>query len=153
MIRPPPRYTRTDPLFPYPTLFRSWSGAALQGHVTLAEYAHRGAYTLIATELLAGLFVLVVLRPGEAATRSPRVRGLVVLWIAQNVLLVASSILRTGDYIAAYGLTELRIEALAWMGLVAIGLVLICWRLIRARSPRWLINAKDRKRTRLNSSH
>src|SRR3546814_7721505 len=71
----------------------------------------------------------------------PRVRGLVVLWIAQNVLLVASSILRTGDYIAAYGLTELRIEALAWMGLVAIGLVLICWRLIRARSPRWLINA------------
>src|SRR3546814_2069336 len=84
MIRPPPRYTRTDPLFPYPTLFRSWSGAALPGHVTLAEYAHRGAYTLIATALLAGLFVLVVLRPGEAATRSPRVRGLVVLWIAQN---------------------------------------------------------------------
>src|SRR3546814_3553719 len=66
---------------------------------------------------------------------------MVVLGIAQDVLLVASSILRTGDYIAAYGLTELRIEALAWMGLVAIGLVLICWRLIRARSPRWLINA------------
>src|SRR3546814_4901178 len=43
-----------------------WSGAALPGHVTLAEYAHRGAYTLIATALLAGLFVLVVLRPGEA---------------------------------------------------------------------------------------
>src|SRR3546814_12605508 len=126
MIRRPPRSTRTDTLFPYTTLFRSqnaldiaflWSGAALPGHVTLAEYAHRGAYTLIATALLAGLFVLVVLRPGEAATRSPRVRGLVVLWIAQNVLLVASSILRTGDYIAAYGLTSFRIEALAWVGL------------------------------------
>src|SRR3546814_5518885 len=86
MIRRPPRSTRTDTLFPYTTLFRSqnaldiaflWSGAALPGHVTLAEYAHRGAYTLIATALLAGLFVLVVLRPGEAATRSPRVRGLV----------------------------------------------------------------------------
>src|SRR3546814_20301626 len=25
MIRPPPRSTRTDPLFPSPTLFRSWS--------------------------------------------------------------------------------------------------------------------------------
>src|SRR3546814_4761319 len=24
MIRRPPRYTRTDPLFPYTTLFRSW---------------------------------------------------------------------------------------------------------------------------------
>src|SRR3546814_15927223 len=95
MIRRPPRSTRTDTLFPYTTLFRSqnaldiaflWSGAALPGHVTLAEYAHRGAYTLIATALLAGLSVLVVLRPGEAATRGPRVRGLGGLWIAQDVL-------------------------------------------------------------------
>src|SRR3546814_16288562 len=27
MIRPPPRSTRTDTLFPYTTLFRSWDGA------------------------------------------------------------------------------------------------------------------------------
>ena len=38
-----------------------WSGAALPEGVTLAEYAHRGAYPLIATALLAGLFVLVAL--------------------------------------------------------------------------------------------
>src|SRR3546814_2332121 len=29
MIRRPPRSTRTDPLFPYPTLFRSWGGFAV----------------------------------------------------------------------------------------------------------------------------
>src|SRR3546814_16921328 len=29
MIRPPPRLTRTDTLFPYSTLFRSFSGATL----------------------------------------------------------------------------------------------------------------------------
>src|SRR3546814_18530323 len=28
MIRGPPRSTRTDPLFPYTTLFRSWGGSA-----------------------------------------------------------------------------------------------------------------------------
>lgn len=41
------------------------------------------------------------------------------------MLLAASSIRRTLDYIAAYSLAELRIAALAWTALVAIGLVLI----------------------------
>lgn len=118
-----------------------WSGAALPGSVTLADYAHRGAYTLIATALLAGLFVLVVLRPGGNAARSTTVRRLLILWVTQNVLLVASSALRLIDYIAAYSLTVLRISALAWMALVAVGLVLICWRLLANRSAAWLINA------------
>jgi hypothetical protein len=118
-----------------------WSGAPLPGDLTLAGYAHRGAYPLIATALLAGLFVLVTLRPGSDTARSRGIRLLVVLWIAQNLLLVASTIYRTVDYIEAYSLTELRIAALVWMGLVAIGLVLICWRLLRNRSAAWLINA------------
>ena len=75
-----------------------------------------------------------------AAARPP-IRRLVFLWIAQNVLLVASTILRTLDYVDAYSLTRLRIAALIWMALVAIGLVLICWRIARGRSGAWLINA------------
>ncbi len=118
-----------------------WSGATLPQGVTLADYAHRGAYTLIATALLAGLFVLVALRPGSAAARQPAVRMLLLAWIAQNVLLVASSVLRVLDYIDAYSLTVLRISALMWMALVATGLVLICWRLLAGRSAAWLINA------------
>jgi hypothetical protein len=118
-----------------------WSGAALPEGVSLADYAHRGAYPLIATALLAGLFVLVALRPGSATAAVPAIRRLVVLWIAQNVFLVASSILRTLDYIEVYSLTGLRIAALIWMALVALGLVLIVWRMLRARSAAWLINA------------
>lgn len=118
-----------------------WSGAPLPVGVTLAEYAHRGAYTLIATALLAGLFVLVALRPGSQAAGTPLVRVLVLVWVGQNLLLVASSILRLADYIAAYSLTEWRIAALAWMVLVACGLMLICWRLMTGRSAAWLINA------------
>ncbi|HTU12054.1 MAG TPA: DUF4173 domain-containing protein [Allosphingosinicella sp.] len=118
-----------------------WSGAPLPGDLTLAGYAHRGAYPLIATALLAGLFVLVTLRPGSDTARSGPVRLLVTLWIAQNLLLVASTIYRTFDYIESYSLTGLRIAALLWMGLVAIGLVLICYRLLRAKSAAWLINA------------
>ena len=118
-----------------------WSGAPLPGDLTLAEYAHRGAYPLIATALLAGLFVLAMLRPGSATARSGAVRLLVTFWIAQNLLLVASTMLRTFDYIESYSLTELRIAALIWMGLVAIGLILICYRLLANRSAAWLINA------------
>ena len=118
-----------------------WSGAPLPTGVTLAEYAHRGAYPLIATALLAAAFVLLASRPGSAGAASRLVRRLIVLWIAQNVLLVASSILRTLDYVAEYSLTTLRIAALAWMGLVALGLVLIVWRMATGRSARWLINA------------
>jgi hypothetical protein len=118
-----------------------WSGQPLPGHVTLADYAHRGAYTLIVTALLAGLFVLVTLRPGSETARVPAIRRLVMAWTAQNILLVASSMLRTIDYVEAYSLTVLRIAALAWMALVAVGLALICWRLIRGRSGAWLVNA------------
>src|SRR3546814_17797378 len=40
MIRRPPRSTRTDPLFPYTTLFRSWSHV----HVTGSETFRRAAW-------------------------------------------------------------------------------------------------------------
>lgn len=118
-----------------------WSGAALPAGVTMADYAHRGAYALIVTALLAGLFVLVTLRPGSPGAASPAVRRLVTLWIVQNVLLVASSALRTLDYVDAYSMTVLRLSALIWMALVATGLVLILWRLLGARSAAWLVNA------------
>ena len=118
-----------------------WSGAPLPDRMTLAQYAHRGAYPLIATALLAGLFVLATLRPGSPLAASASIRRLVYAWIAQNVLLVASTALRTLDYIEAYSLTRLRIAAFVWMALVAVGLLLICWRIARGRSGAWLINA------------
>jgi hypothetical protein len=118
-----------------------WSGAALPEGMSFAEYAHRGAYPLIATALLAGLFVLVFLRPGSATAARPAVRILVTAWVAQNLFLVASTALRTIDYVDAYSLTRLRIAALLWMALVATGLVLICWRLLANKSAGWLVNA------------
>lgn len=111
-----------------------WSGAPLPGDMGLAEYAHRGAYPLIVTALLAGLFVLVALQPGSDTATKPLVRRLVVVWIAQNMILVASSLLRTADYIEAYALTRFRIAAMIWMALVAVGLMLICWRMLAGKS-------------------
>ena len=118
------------------------SGAAtLPKGITLADYAHRGAYPLVVTALLAALFVLITMRPGSSTAASQRVRGLVTAWIVQNLLLVASAALQTWDYVEAYSLTVLRLSALLWMGLVAAGLVLVLWRMLRGKSASCLINA------------
>ncbi|NII58883.1 hypothetical protein FHR74_002346 [Sphingomonas aerolata] len=89
-----------------------WSGAELPSGVTMADYAHRGAYSLILTAALAGVFVLLAFRPGSTAASRPLVRRLVTVWLVENLLLVASSALRTLDYVDAYGMTVLRLSAL-----------------------------------------
>ncbi|BAC52883.1 blr7618 [Bradyrhizobium diazoefficiens USDA 110] len=118
-----------------------WGHVALPANMTYAAYAHRGAYPLIATALLAAAFVLVAMRPGEPADKSKVIRPLVYLWVGQNVLLVASSILRLDLYVGIYMLTYWRIAAFIWMGLVALGLILIVARIALDQSNRWLVRA------------
>lgn len=118
-----------------------WGHVALPANLTYAAYAHRGAYPLIATALLAAAFVLVAMRPGGPAEKSKIVRPLVYLWVGQNVLLVASAILRLDLYVDIYMLTYWRIAAFIWMGLVALGLILIVARIALDRSNRWLVGA------------
>ncbi|MGQ0686446.1 DUF4153 domain-containing protein [Bradyrhizobium sp.] len=116
-----------------------WGNAALPADITFAGYAHRGAYPLILTALLAAGFVLVAMRPGGPAEQSKVIRPLVYLWVAQNVMLVISSILRLDLYVQTYLLTYWRIAAFIWMLLVATGLVLIVARIALQRGNAWLI--------------
>jgi hypothetical protein len=117
-----------------------WGGAALPDGMSHAEYAHRGAYPLIVTALLAAGFVLIAMRPGGPAEQSRLIRPLVLIWIAQNILLVISSIFRLDLYIAAFSLTYLRLTAFIWMGLVATGLLLILIQITRRKSNSWLLS-------------
>jgi len=118
-----------------------WGGAALPDGLTYATYAHRGAYPLIATALLAAAFVLVAMRRGGPAEQSRLIRPLVLIFTAQNVLLVISSIFRLDLYVAIYSLTYLRLAAFIWMGLVAAGLLLILAKIMLLKSTYWLITA------------
>jgi hypothetical protein len=116
-----------------------WGGVALPDGLTYAAYAHRGAYPLIATALLAAGFVLAAMRPGGPAERMPVIRMLVFFWVAQNVMLVVSSMLRLDLYVQIYSLTWWRIAAFIWMLLVAAGLILIVARIALDRSNTWLV--------------
>lgn len=116
-----------------------WGGVSLPEGMSHAGYAHRGAYPLVFTALLAAAFTLVVYRRGQEVP--PVTRTLVYVWIGQNVLLVASSIMRTMLYIENYSLTYLRLSALIWMLVVTGGLILILYRIIHNKSNLWLVNA------------
>ncbi|TKD12946.1 MAG: DUF4173 domain-containing protein, partial [Mesorhizobium sp.] len=65
----------------------------------------------------------------------------VYVWVAQNIVLVVSSILRLDLYIGIYALTYWRIAAFVWMGLVAAGLSLIIARIALEKSNEWLLSA------------
>lgn len=117
-----------------------WAGFELPKGMNYADYAHRGAYPLVATALLAAGFVLVALRTNSETSKSALIRALVYLWVGQNIMLVLSAILRLNLYVEIYYLTHLRVAAFIWMGLVACGLCFILLRILFRRDNIWLIN-------------
>jgi hypothetical protein len=118
-----------------------WGGVALPDGMSYAAYAHRGAYPLVVTALLAAVFVMIAMRPAGPSERKGAIRPLVLAWVGQNIMLMVSSLLRLDLYVAAYSLTWLRLVAFIWMLLVAIGLVLIVIQISRRKSTNWLVSA------------
>lgn len=116
-----------------------WGGAALPDGMTYAEYAHRGAYPLVATALLAGLFVLITFRAGGPSEQSRPARVLVYLWIGQNIFLLVSAAWRLDLYVEAYSLTRWRLAAGIWMLAIIIGFAWVVVRLAQARRNAWLL--------------
>lgn len=113
-----------------------YAGLSLPDGMTFATYARRGAYALLAMSLLAGLLVLISAR---FARDHNLLRMLLILWIAQNGVLMISAILRLDLYIDAYGLTYLRLRAGLGMGLVAAGLMLLAWQILKDKSNGWML--------------
>ncbi|MEM1387612.1 MAG: DUF4173 domain-containing protein [Pseudomonadota bacterium] len=113
-------------------------GAALPEGMSYAEYAHRGAYPLLATALLAGVFALAA-RP--FLEQGKTLKPLLYLWLGQNVVVCVTAFMRLDLYVAVYGLTYLRLYAMIWMALVAAGLGLTAMQVAARRSNGWLLRA------------
>lgn len=110
--------------------------AGLPAGLSPAAYAHRGAYPLLVTALLAGLFA-VLARPYLAGR--PLLRWLMLIWLGQTMALVAASVWRLDIYVDAFGLTRLRLAAYIWMGLVASGLGVVVWQIWKDKSAAWMM--------------
>ncbi len=117
-----------------------WSGRTLPEGMTYATYAHRGAYPLVATALLSAFLTLCFFRPGHSTEKHSVIRMLVLAWLAQNVLLTASAACRLHLYVEVYTLTELRVAAFVWIGLVMFGLATLFCRIAKQKDNRWLMD-------------
>lgn len=116
-----------------------WGRAELPNGMTYAAYAHQGAYPLFMTTMIAAVFIFSVVKKGGVAEASYSIRCLIYLWLAQNIALVLSAMLRLDLYVEAYALTMWRVAVFIWMGLVIVGFLLIGVRLALRRSNQWLI--------------
>jgi hypothetical protein len=120
-------------------LWYLWGGGTLPQGLTYAGYAHRGAYPLVATALLAAAFVLATFREGSPSSELRTARRLVYVWLLQNIFLVASAGWRLWLYVSVFSLSRLRVAAGVWMYLVACGLIWIAIRIFSKRSNAWLV--------------
>lgn len=123
----------------YLDLFYLWGNSQLPEGMTYASYAHKGAYTLIITVVLAAVFILFVMNKNRENNLSLFTKSLILFWTLQNVILVISTLMRMHLYIGAFALTYLRLFVLIWMLLVLIGLGLILFRIVFQRTNIWLI--------------
>ncbi|MBO6898076.1 MAG: DUF4173 domain-containing protein [Shimia sp.] len=111
-------------------------GVALPDGMTYAEYAHRGAYPLVATAILAGVFAITT----RSMVQGDRIlKKLMYLWLGQNLFLVVTAAFRLSLYVEVYTLTYLRLAAFIWMGLVFVGISLILFQIAHAKSVGWLV--------------
>lgn len=98
-----------------------WASTTLPAGVTASRFVHSGVYSLIAATVLAGGVLAVIFQQGAAVSRSGWLRGLALLWIGQNILLIAGVFRRLDLYVEFYQLSELRVYVGCFLLLVSVG--------------------------------
>ncbi|MDB6153024.1 MAG: hypothetical protein JWL90_1477 [Chthoniobacteraceae bacterium] len=108
-----------------------WQHGALPSDVSFSRYVHEGVYGLVGAVLLSAALLTVLFQQNEELTRSRWLKGLALLWIAQNLILIAGVLLRLKLYVDAYQLSELRVYVGAFLLLITCGFILLGWHVAR----------------------
>jgi hypothetical protein len=116
-----------------------WTGTPLPEGVEYKTYVHQGFDTLIFTAILTAIVLTAMFQQPLSVARSRLLKGLALLWVAQNVFLIASCGLRIRAYVVDSELTVLRLSALIFLMLVAAGFALLTAKILHERSISWLI--------------
>jgi Domain of unknown function (DUF4173) len=104
-----------------------WSHGKLPSGISYSQFVHQGVYSLIAAVLLAAATLAVLFQQQPAVARNSLLRGLAILWIAQNVVLILGVLRRLQLYVDAYQLSELRVYVACFLALVTVGFILLGW--------------------------
>lgn len=109
--------------------------------VTYSEYVHQGINQLIVSILFATALILFWFRNYHTGSKQFRsLKWLALLWVLQNVVMVAMTIHRNHSYISVFGLTYKRIGVDVYLLLAMTGLLLVMWKMIRQRSNAFVLH-------------
>ncbi len=104
-----------------------------------ADFVHNGVGMLILSIVMAISILLYFFRGGlNFEEKNQNLKRLVYFWIAQNVLMVISTMVRNNLYIQEYTLTYRRIGVYVWLFMAAIGLISTALKIMKARSNWYL---------------
>ena len=113
--------------------------AKLPEGVTLSEFVHSGVSSLIFATLLSAVVLTTMFQQSIEIVRSRGLKALALLWIVQNLVLIAGVFRRLSLYVEGYQLSEQRIYVGCFLLLVTTGFGLLAWHVARDGSLRTLI--------------
>lgn len=116
-----------------------WVNHKLPDDVSYSSFVHRGVFLLVLAVLLAAAVLVALFQQADPIARDRTVRVLALIWIAQNIVLVGSVLLRLKLYVEAYQLSTLRVYVALFLLLVTVGFVLLAIHVQRRRTLNWLV--------------
>jgi hypothetical protein len=116
-----------------------WHGTPMPAGVEYKSYVHEGFGTLICTVLLTAVVLTAIFQQHLAVSGRRLLKVLAVLWIAQNVFLLISCVLRLKRYVDESQLTVARLSCLIFLMLVTLGFVFLTLKIFQNRPIAWLV--------------
>jgi len=116
-----------------------WGGMKLPAGVTYSGYVHNGVDTLTVTVLLSAVVLAGLFQQQLNVAARRELKALGFLWIAQNLFVLVSVVLRLMRYIEAYDMSVRRLGVIVFLLLVAAGFGLLAIKIVREKSLPWLV--------------
>lgn len=118
-----------------------WAGRALPAGVNPSVFVHQGVSSLIMAVIFSGILLAGMFHQARAVSRWTPLRLLGLLWIGQNLVMLAGVFLRVKLYVDALDLTVVRVNLVFFLLLVTAGFILLAIHVWRQRSLGWLLHS------------
>ena len=118
-----------------------WARQALPPAVSYSAFVHKGVGSLIVATIFSAVLLAGMFQQSRAVSSWKPLRLLGLLWIAQNLLLLAGVFLRVKLYVEALDLTVVRVNLVFFLALVAVGFILLAIHVWWQRPLGWLLHS------------
>ncbi len=117
-----------------------WFGFEYAPNEDLSARVHEGTYLLILSIVLSMVVMLIFFRKNlNFYKKNKTIRALSFFWLAQNVVLVTSVIIRNIYYINHQGITHKRIGVFIFLILTIVGLITLFFKISNRKSTFFLL--------------